>query len=111
MDKLTNYQQAIQQILTEYASYMPVNEGLTLETIFDETRDHFQLVVLGWNGHEHIYKPLLHLDIINGKIWVQLNETQFTLTEDFDRFEIPHHDIVNGLIPTRRRAFTGYAVG
>ena len=111
MEKIANYQQAIQQILTEYASYMPVGEGLSLETVFDETRHHYQLIVLGWHGHEHIYKPLLHLDLINGKIWVQHNDTQFTLTEDFDRFGIPHQDIVNGLIPARRRSFTDYALG
>lgn len=110
MDKLANYRQAIQQMLSEYADYMPIRENLTVETVFDTTHDHYQLVMLGWQGHERIYTPLLHIDILNGKIWVQLNETQFTLTEDFDRFNIPHQDIVNGLIPARRRPFTGYAV-
>lgn len=103
MEKLEQYKRAVQQILSEYAQYMATSDDFQLETIFDTERNHYQLMVVGWRGHERIYSPLLHIDIIDGKIWVQNNNTQFTLIDDFDKFGIDRQDIVNGLIPAHRR--------
>jgi XisI protein len=110
MENLTPYQIAIQTILSEYAEYMATSGELSLQTLFDTKNNHYQILVLGWQGNKRIYNNLLHLDIIDGKIWVQNNNTQFTLVEDFERFSIAKQDIVNGLIPARRRKFSAFAV-
>jgi hypothetical protein len=103
------YSNAIQQILTEYAEYMTTDDDvLQIETLFDTKRHHYQIVVLGWQNNKRIYHNLIHLDIINGQIWVQNNNTQFTLIEDFDRLNIPRKALVNGLISARRRQFRDY---
>ncbi len=102
------YSTAIQQILTEYAEYMATDDVLQVETLFDTQRHHYQIMVLGWQNNQRVYHNLMHLDIINGQIWVQNNNTQFTLIEDFDRLHIPRKDIVNGLIPARRRQIADY---
>lgn len=103
METIKTYSDAIQQILTEYAEYMSTDDLLQVETLFDTKRHHYQIVVLGWQNNKRVYHNLIHLDIIDGQIWVQNNNTQFTFVEDFNRFNIPRKDVINGLIPAHRR--------
>lgn len=99
---------AVQQILTEYADYMTTDNVLQVETLFDTQRHHYQIVVLGWQNNKRVYHNLIHLDIIDGQVWVQNNDTQFSLIEDFDRMNIPRKDVVNGLISARRRQMANF---
>jgi len=45
--------------------------------IFDTKNDRYQLVNIGWNGQQRIYGCVMQMDIINGKIWIQHNETNY----------------------------------
>jgi hypothetical protein len=110
METITIYSNAIQQILTEYAEYITTDDILQIETLFDTQRHHYQIVVLGWQNNKRVYHNLIHLDIIDGQVWVQNNDTQFTLSEDFERFNICKKDIINGLIPARRRHILDYEI-
>ncbi|MCP4697787.1 MAG: hypothetical protein GY862_13185 [Gammaproteobacteria bacterium] len=39
--------------------------------VFDRERDHYQLWSVGWEGHKRYHGCVLHIDIKNGKIWIQ----------------------------------------
>jgi hypothetical protein len=47
MDKLTQYRNYVQQLITEYAKYRPAYGDIEVETFFDTQRDHYQLVNIG----------------------------------------------------------------
>ena len=47
MDKLEFYRQCIQEILTEYSKYPPVNGEIEVQTIIDTTNN--QVFDLGWD--------------------------------------------------------------
>ncbi|MEQ9481558.1 element excision factor XisI family protein, partial [Coleofasciculus sp. F4-SAH-05] len=47
MDKLEQYRQAVQQVLTKYGSYKPINVQIEVQTIFDTERNHYQVVSVG----------------------------------------------------------------
>jgi len=53
----------------------------------------------------------LHFDIINGKIWVQQNGTEWEVGEMLEAHGVPKHDIVAGFLPPELRGYSGYAVG
>ena len=63
MDKLTQYQQYIQELLTEYARDNRLEEGIETQLVFDTQRDHYQWSNVGWNGLHRVYHCIMHLDI------------------------------------------------
>ena len=71
MDSLTNqYRQIIKKILEEYADFLGNDEQVKVELVLDEKNDRYLLVETGWKNGYRIYGTLLHLDLIDGKVWV-----------------------------------------
>ena len=46
------------------------------QVIFDKERDHYQIVHVGWERDRFVYGCAIHMDIKNGKIWLQWNSTE-----------------------------------
>ncbi|MFM7603494.1 MAG: XisI protein [Pseudanabaena sp.] len=111
MAKLDEYRQKIQDLLTELASYGSANGEVESQLIFDAVRDHYQLVHVGWRNHRRIYGCVVHLDIKDGKIWVQHNGTEFDISLRLAEMGIPKQSIVNGFHSSYMRQFTDFAVG
>lgn len=111
MDKLVKYRQLIQQMLTDYAQYKPAHGEIDVETIFDTERDHYQVMNVGWDRNKYVYGCAIHIDIKNGKIWLQWNSTEEEIAEDLVAAGVPQEDIVIGFQPPFMRKFTQYSVG
>jgi hypothetical protein len=54
---------------------------------------------------------LLHLDIKNGKIWIQYDGTEDGIAYELLKLGVPYQDIVLGFQPARVRSDTEFAVG
>jgi hypothetical protein len=65
---------------------------------------------VGWQGMNRIYHCYIHLDIIDGKIWLQQNWTEENPAEDLVELGVPKEDIVLGLQPPYKRPYTDYGV-
>jgi XisI protein len=111
MDKLGNYRQIIQDLLMNYGDQKISYGDIDTEVIFDKERDHYQIVHVGWDGNQFIYGCAIHIDIKNGKVWIQWNSTEDDIAADLVASGIPKEDIVLGLHPPDMRRFTEYAVG
>jgi predicted RNase H-like HicB family nuclease len=109
-NKVTQYRQIIQQILLERAASGP-NRGSEQQTVLDPERDHYQLVNVGWkpNGDRN-YGCILHLDIKDGKIWVQHDGTEDGITDALLALGVPKEDIVLAFHTPSMRKYTGFAV-
>lgn len=106
------YRNYIQQLLSERAQRsMKANPNVKAQTIFDVERDHYQLVYVGWkrNGIRD-YGCLLHLDIKDGKIWIQYDGTEDGIANELVALGVPKNDIVLGFQPPSVRKFTEFAV-
>lgn len=110
MDKLSRYRQFVQQIIDEYSQYKPSYGDVEVEAIVDTTRDHYQLLSVGWNKHQRIHGSILHLDIRNEKIWVQYDGTEEGIANRLVELGVPKTDIVLAFHPTYKRALTNFAV-
>lgn len=110
MDKLDQYREIVQKILQDYAVFSRDDQEVETELIFDTTRDHYQLVHIGWQGERRIYGCILHLDIKGGKIWLQHNGTENDIAAELVEMGIPKSDIVIGFHSPFKRQFTEYAV-
>lgn len=112
MDRVDTYRKYIQQLLTERAARSRQSPGqVEAQTIFDTTRDHYQLVYVGWkrNGLRD-YGCLLHLDIKGGKIWIQYDGTEGGIADKLVDLGVPKQDIVLGFQPLDVRPHTEFAV-
>jgi len=106
MAKLAKYRQIVRELLTEYARVNPLGGEIESETVFDIENDRYLLVDLGWKGHKRIYACLLHVEIKNGKIWIQRNQTDSSLTNALLAMGVAKEDIVLGLHPPELRQYT-----
>ncbi|MCB0522524.1 MAG: XisI protein [Lewinellaceae bacterium] len=111
MEKVESYRRIVQQVLTDYAapSGNPA-EAQQEQLIFDTLRDHFQIMAVGWEGENRVYFTILHLDIINGKIWVQENNTDLDIAQKLEEQGVPKSDIVLAFQAPSMRKYSGYAV-
>jgi hypothetical protein len=111
--KLNNYRTIITGILKKYAAIPVVSSSDSEsfdELILDTERDHYQILTIGWEAGKRIYYPVFHLDIINNKIWVQENASDFDLVGELEAKGVSKSDIVLAFHAPFKRKFTDYAV-
>jgi uncharacterized iron-regulated membrane protein len=53
---------------------------------------------------------LIHIDIKDGKIWLQYNGTETPIAERLVEMGVPAHDIVFGFYSEFKRQFSKYAM-
>ncbi len=110
MARLNEYRQKIQDLLTQLAEYSSKNDEVESQLIFDAERDHYQLAHVGWRNDRRIYGCVVHIDIKGDKIWVQHNGTEFDISNELSKMDIPKENIVNGFHSSYMRQFTEFAV-
>jgi XisI protein len=104
MDKLKSkekkYEGFILNILGEYAKIRYSNIDAKNTLIADKDNHHYQVVTIGWDGKTHVHDCPIHIDIINGKIWIQQNMT----------LGVPKTDIVLGFLSPKMREYSDFAL-
>jgi hypothetical protein len=110
MDTLETYRQIIEKALTEYAEIPYAYGDIQTETIFDRKNDHYLLINVGWNKDRRIHGCLIHIDIINNKVWIQRDGTEEGIAVELEQAGIPKDHIVLGFRPPEIRKHTDYAV-
>ena len=110
MDKLERYRQVICSLLKEQGEIIPVNGTIETETVFDHEAERYLLLHLGWNGQQRIYSVVIHLEVREGKVWIQQNTTDFSVAEELLKRGVAREDIVLGLKPAFVREYTGFGV-
>ena len=112
MEKLEKYRLLIRQLLNSHRD-LEINSSdsqVECQLIFDTENDHYQLLDLGWDGLKRVYNCFIHLDIKDGKVWIQRNMTEADLAAELVSMGIPKEDIILGLHPSYKRPYTGYGV-
>ncbi|MEO1636164.1 MAG: XisI protein [Cyanobacteria bacterium J06631_9] len=110
MDRIEHYRKAIQSLLEQHSQFGTQDDDVENELFFDNIRDHYQLMVVGWEDLDRIYHTVLHFDIKDGKIWLQQNTTDSDVGQELIDMGVPKEDIVLGLHPAYKRPYTGYGV-
>ncbi|MBT9317491.1 XisI protein [Leptothoe spongobia] len=111
---LEEYRTHIQELLSERGQRSAQSSTRTdfeTQIIFDTKRDHYQLVHVGWkpNGHRN-YGCVLHLDIKDGKIWIQHDGTEEGIANALVDKGVPKQDIVLAFHHPSMRKHTEFAV-
>ncbi len=67
------------------------------------------IVHVGSQGERQVYGCILHLDIKDGKIWLQHNGTENDIAAELVEMGVPKSDIIIGFHSAFKRQFTEYA--
>ncbi|MEH2124186.1 XisI protein [Nostoc sp.] len=110
MDTLDNYRQIIQKILNEYAQLPYAYGELERQLIIDQTANHYLLLTLGWENNHRVHGCLVHIDIINDKIWIQRDGTEYGIANELVNAGISKNQIVLAFQPVDVRQYTEFAV-
>jgi hypothetical protein len=111
MERLEQYRQLVRQVINQYAQFGPSYGKVETVTVFDPEHDHYQLMHIGWHNNRRVYGIVLHINIKNGKIWLQHNGTEFSIAGELEKLGVPKSDIVLGFQAPYKRPYTDYATG
>jgi hypothetical protein len=111
MEALTQYRQILRDLIHEYAAGPPSSVGeVRREVIIDERQDHYELIYAGWVGNYRVHGSILHLDIRDGKVWIESDGTHEGIANRLVAAGIPKDKIVLAFKHPSMRAHTDFAV-
>ena len=112
MDKLTESRGLVKRLLQEYERLYNLQPTPGVETfvVFDEERDHYLLMSLGWMEERRVRRVVLYVRLRNGKFWIEEDWTEEGIATALLRGGVPREDIVLGFQPPARRPLTEFAV-
>ena len=107
---LKNYRHIIQKIISEYAA-IPYSYGeIKNHVTFDVERDSYLMIAIGWHGVKRVHDCIIHVEIINGKIWIQWDGIEDGMATELLAAGIPKEKIVLGWKSPQLRKLTEFAV-
>ena len=109
MDQVDHYREILRRIVTHYASWGTSRADIRNEAVIDADHDHYEVVSVGWQGRRRVHGSIVHLDIIDGKVWIQHDGTNRPVADELLAAGIPRDDIVLGFQPPDLRKYTDFA--
>lgn len=114
MDKVLKYRQILQEVLIAYAtnngSRKPQSpDDVQVRVLVDTQNDHYQVLNAGWRNGKQLFSVVFHFDLIDGKIWLQRNISDYDIIEDIEARGVPKSDIVLAFHSPEMRPYTDYA--
>jgi hypothetical protein len=110
MARIDEYRKYVQDLILQHSQYKPAYGDVEVQTIFDKERDHYQLMLTGWHDERCTYGCLMHIDIKDGKIWIQWDGTEVGTANELVEIGVPKEDIVLAFYPPYKRPYTGFGV-
>lgn len=93
-------QQAIIDTLLESIPANLIPNTSQVVPVFDRQSNRYQLLCRGWKAEEkRVFYPVIHIEIIHGKVWIQHNQSDLDVGEALSNHGIPKSQIVLGLYP------------
>lgn len=109
MRSTAEMQQAIERLFTEWRALPGPESTFEIVAVCDRERDRYVLLEAGWDGKERVHSLLADLEIRDGKVWVQADNTDRPFADALVRLGIPHRQIVLGFRSPERRAVSDFA--
>jgi hypothetical protein len=109
MDTIEKYRAIVKSLIYDYAKYKPSHGQIDTEVITDTQNDHYELLHIGWDQARRVHGSVIHIDIIDDKVWIQYDGTSRPVADELVAAGIPKESIVLGFFPADERIYTEYA--
>ena len=108
MEKLTRYRTAIESIFNYLEKVSYAIPGIKRIVLKD--KDHYLIIRTGWSNDQNLYSILVHIAIVDEKIWIYMNNTEHNFEEELIEQGVNKEDIIfDEILPSQREAL-GYQV-
>lgn len=101
-------QDIVENVLCECARFYASNNARTL-TIFDRKNGQFLLMDEGWNGFKHIHRVWVHVELAEGKFWIQKDGTEDGIAVDLVNAGVSKERIILAFQHPARRQYSEFA--
>ena len=102
--------QLVESIIREYGR-IPYSYGdIQIQTVFDREQDHYLLMLVGWEGIRREHGCLVHVDLIDGKFWIQRDGTERGIAQELLDAGVTKDRIVLAFRSPAKRQLTDFAV-
>lgn len=109
MDTIDSYRRTIREKLTYYEKIPYAYGDIKCKAVFDSEKDCYVLLTFGWDDDQRIYGCLIHIEIIDRKVWIQRDGTEYGIANELMEAGIPKDRIVLAFHPPEIRPYTGFA--
>lgn len=111
MDKVKIYRQMIKQVLDEFVGYVSGSPS-EVETfvVSDDTQNTYTVFDLGWEGERRICGMPVLIRLVNGKAWIEADNTDYNFVERLLEVGLTREDVVLAFHHPRLRPYTEFAV-
>ena len=108
---LETVQKAIRKIFTDITPPSKHLGNLEYQWIMDTENHHYQVLITGWEGVTRVHDVIVQIDLRDGFVWIQQDNTDYGVADELIRQGIPQDQIVLGFHMPKTRSFTGFATG
>jgi hypothetical protein len=111
MDRQPSYPELIKKALTDWEVYIRKarHNGVEIQRLFDDASGNYALTYLGWDKNRRVQKTALHLRMKDGKIWIEVDETDRGIANALLQAGVPRQDIVLAFQPPDLRPLSEFA--
>ncbi|MFN8488601.1 MAG: XisI protein [Caldilineaceae bacterium] len=95
------YKKSVKQFLSTYESLH--TEHLHVELLFDDVRLRYMAVRVGWINRKRIHLCLIHIEICDGFLIIQCNNTEDLIIDELEALGISRQKIILGFLPPEIR--------
>ena len=110
MDSILDKRKLVKNLLTDYSKLKPAYGDFESRLVFDDEHGSYTLLEFGWLDNKRTHDSLIHIDIIDDKIWIQQDSTEDGIAYELVEAGVPKANIVLGFRPEKLRPFTGFGV-
>lgn len=110
MDRMNAYTDIVRDVVAGFFR-QPSVKTMKSEFVNDSHGGHFEILRTGWQNGLRVHASVVHVDVRDGKVWIEQDGTDRPVAEELERAGIPKSDIVLAFHPPELRQYTGYAVG
>jgi hypothetical protein len=110
MDSRLDYAEISKRVLKDHFNFYQRLGFSAIRPLFDDVQQSYMLLDIGWYGKKYIHNATIHLEVINGKVWVQHDDTEAGVALKLLEHGVPREDIVLGFQPPEMRQYTEFAV-
>lgn len=111
MDRIEEYRSIIKRILQEWHTRVKSSSGPVEHILIcDERSDHYLLLDLGWSGFERIDGIYIYVRLVENKIHVEVDWTEYGIARELAESGVAKDDIVLAFHRPEKRQHTEFAV-
>jgi hypothetical protein len=94
MATATSNREIVKQVILQYAALRPSHGDIRLDAVFDETRDRFALVQVGWDRGRRIRGLLLYITLADDKVCIEYDGMEHGIVDDLIQRGLAEDQIV-----------------